>query len=222
MIRRWARAARARRERMSALDPDVLRPQVAVIQGAAVALRAGKLVCMPTETTYGLAADIRNRAALDALVALKGRDPRSPFALIAADADQARRLARVWSPLAERLARAHWPGPLTLVLPAASGLPPELVGPGGGVGVRVSSHPVPVALARALGSPITATSANPAGLPPALDVAAARAYFGARVGCYIDGGAAAAPVASTVVALDDAGRARVLRAGPIDVTAELV
>ena len=209
---------------MSAEDPDARRWHVpeGEIARAILALRAGELVCIPTETTYGLAADIRSRAALDALVALKGRDPRSPFALIAADADQARHLARVWSPLAERLVRAHWPGPLTLVVPAASGLPPELVGPGGGVGVRVSSHPVPVAVARALGSPVTATSANPGGMPPALDVAAARAYFGARVACYIDAGAAAASSASTVVALDEAGRARVLRAGPIDVTADLV
>jgi L-threonylcarbamoyladenylate synthase len=189
-----------------------------VIAQAVDILRAGGIVCMPTETTYGLAVDIRSRAALDALVARKGRDPRSPFGLVVADQAQAAALARVWPRTAEALARAFWPGPLTLVIPARPELPAELVGPDGGVGMRLSSHPVPTALAAALGGPITATSANPSGQPPALDVASARAYFGDSL-CYIDGGAAAAPSASTVVAVDEHGRVRVLRPGPIDVSA---
>lgn len=189
---------------------------------AVAVLSAGGLVCMPTETTYGLAADIRNRIALEALVALKGRDPDAPFGLIAADVAQARLLARIWPPRAERLANAHWPGPLTLVVPAASGLPPEIVGPGGGVGVRVSNHPIPLALARAMGSPITATSANPSGMPAALDIDQARAYFGDLV-AYIDGGAAPAQAGSTVVAIvpdGQEGRMSVLRVGLIDVSSE--
>jgi L-threonylcarbamoyladenylate synthase len=189
-----------------------------VIARAVDVLRAGGIVCMPTETTYGLAVDIRARTALDALVACKGRDPRAPLGLVVADHAQAATLARVWPPAADALARAFWPGPLTLVIPARPGLPAELVGPDGGVGMRVSSHPVPTALARALGGPITATSANPSGLPPALDAGSARAYFGDSL-CYIDGGAAAAPSASTVVAVDERGHVRVLRPGPIDVSA---
>jgi L-threonylcarbamoyladenylate synthase len=200
-----------------AIEPD----DAAVIARAVEILRAGGIVCMPTETTYGLAVDIRNRAALDALVRCKGRDPRAPFGLVIADPDQARALAEVWPPAADAMARACWPGPLTLVVPARSGLPAELVGPDGGVGMRVSSHPVPTALARALGGPITATSANPAGRPPALDCDSARAYFGDSL-CYIDGGAAPAPSASTVVAVDDRGHVRVLRPGPIDVSAWVV
>lgn len=200
--------------------PGVDATMQASLAHAVAVLRAGGLVCMPTETTYGLAADIRSRAALDALVALKGRDPDAPFGLIAADVAQVRRLARLWPPRAEELANAHWPGPLTLVVPAVSGLPPEIVGPGGGVGVRISSHPIPLALARALGSPITATSANPSGMPAALDVDQARAYFGDRV-TYIDGGAAPAQAASTVAAIvpdGGEGQVRLLRAGPIDVS----
>jgi L-threonylcarbamoyladenylate synthase len=191
-----------------------------LIASAVVILRAGGIVCMPTETTYGLAVDIENRAALDALVAGKGRDPRAPFGLVIADGAQARGLVRVWPATAEALARAFWPGPLTLVLPARPGLPAELVGPDGGVGMRVSSHPVPTALARGLGRAITATSANRSGMPPALDVASARAYFGDAV-YYIDGGAAPAPSASTVAAVDEHGHVRVLRPGPIDVEAWL-
>lgn len=196
----------------------VAEPETELIARAVEVLRAGGLVCMPTETTYGLAADIGSRPALDALVARKGRDPRAPFGLVAADADQARALARTWPPAADAMARAHWPGPLTLVVPARPDLPAELVGPGGGVGVRVSSHPVPAALARGLGRPITATSANLSGQPPALDVDSARAYFGDAL-FYIDGGPAPAPSASTVVAIDERGQVRVLRPGPIDVSA---
>lgn len=188
------------------------------IARAVEVLRAGGIVCMPTETTYGLAVDSRDRAALDALVRCKGRDPRVPFGLVIADAGQARTLVKAWPPAADAMARAFWPGPLTLVIPARPGLRAELVGPDGGVGMRVSSHPVPTALARALGAPITATSANPAGRPAALDCASARAYFGDSL-YYIDGGAAAAPLASTVVAVDEHGHVRVLRQGPIDVSA---
>ncbi|WP_428261982.1 L-threonylcarbamoyladenylate synthase [Haliangium sp.] len=187
---------------------------------ATAVLRAGGVVCTPTETTYGLAADTRNPAAIEALVVLKGRDPQAPFGLIVADRAQARALTRVWPEPAEAMARAHWPGPLTLVVPARPKLPAALVGPDGGVGVRISSHPVPVALARALGAAITATSANPAGAPPALDVTAARAYFGDAV-YYIDGGPAPAQAASTVVTIDDHGQVRLLRAGPVDVSAWL-
>ncbi|HTM21928.1 MAG TPA: L-threonylcarbamoyladenylate synthase [Kofleriaceae bacterium] len=186
------------------------------LAAAIAALAAGELVCFPTETTYGLAADIRRADALARLVALKGRDPNAPFATIAADAAQAAALARVFPPRAAALAARHWPGPLTLVVPARADLAPELVGPGRSVGVRVSSHPLARALAAGIGGPITATSANPSGGAPALDVAEARAYFGDRVAVYLDGGRLT-PGASTVVSIDELGGLRVLRPGPIEV-----
>lgn len=185
------------------------------IAAAAAAIARGHIVCFPTETTYGLAARIDDAAALAALVALKGRDPHAPFALIAADAVAARTVAASWPAVADDLAAAHWPGPLTLVVPARADLPLELVGPGGGVGVRVSSHPWSMALARAVGAPITATSANPSGAAPALDVAQARAYFGDRVAVYLDDGPARERTASTVAAVEPDGTIRVLRSGPV-------
>lgn len=190
-------------------------PSADVIAAAVAALRTGQLVCFPTETTYGLAADIRSRSAIDALVALKGRDPGAPFGLIAADVDQARALARVWPASADALARAHWPGPLTLVVPAGPSLFEELIGPSGGVGVRVSSRGCATDLARGLGAPITATSANPSGQAAALSVDQARGYFGDRVAVYVDGGAAEERTASTVVDVAPNGELRVLRPGPI-------
>src|SRR5689334_22346782 len=112
-----------------------------MIAEAVAALTAGEIVCFPTESTYGLAVDAASPAALARLVALKGRDPHAPISLIAGDRAAARRLARDWPEAAERLVSRYWPGPLTLVVPAAEGTPPELVGPNG-VGVRVPAHPI--------------------------------------------------------------------------------
>jgi len=183
---------------------------------ALAALLRGEVVCIPTESSYGLAADSRSAPALALVTALKGGRPAdSPFPLIAGSIEEARGLARIWPDAAERLARSHWPGPLTLVVPARPGLPPELVGPGGGVGVRVSSHPLAAALARALGAPITATSANRSGRPPATAIDRARADFGGEVACYLDGGACAG-TPSTVVVVDERGGLRLARAGAID------
>ncbi len=183
---------------------------------ALAALGRGEVVCVPTESTYGLAVDPRSRSGLARLSALKGGRPSdSPFPLIAGAIEGARALARVWPEAAERLARRHWPGPLTLVVPAAPGLPPEVVGPDGGVGVRMSSHPLAGALARALGAAITATSANRSGQPPATTVTEARAVFADQVACYLDGGVCAG-TPSTVIAIAEDGRLRLVRSGAID------
>lgn len=187
------------------------------ITAAARTLAAGGLVCFPTETMYGIAADIRRRDALDRLVALKGRAETAPFGLIVSRPEQAEELAAVWPDAAEALAAEHWPGPLTLVVPARLDLPRCLVGPGGGVGMRQSSHPWAAALARDVGGPITATSANPTGQPAAMNVAQAQAYFGARIDVYLDAGPAAQATPSTVVEISAAGDLRVLRAGAIDI-----
>ena len=188
--------------------------QRGLVEAGVAALSRGELVCFPTETTYGLAADIRSRVALDRLTALKGRSPDRPFGLIVDAVARARELASAWPIGAAELAARYWPGPLTMVLPARADLAAEVVA-GGGVGVRVSSHPVAAALAAGLGSAITATSANPAGQPAALCIAEARAYFGAAVALYIDAGPVAAPTASTVVRIGQDGAVEVLRQGMI-------
>lgn len=185
------------------------------LQPIADLLAAGRIACVPTETSYGLAADARDPAAVDAVAALKGRDDTSPIAVIAADLDQARSIAATWPAAAAELAARHWPGPLTLVVPAIAGLPARLVGPRG-VGVRVSSHPWCAGLAALLGRPITATSANPSGQPPATSVEMARSYFGSEV-AYLDGGPSSPGPPSTVVAIDETGALEVLRAGAIEI-----
>ena len=106
---------------------------------------------------------------------------------------------------------------LTLVLPAAAGLPRGLVGETGGVGLRCSSDPVAAALLKAAGVPLTATSANPSAVEPARSVQTAREYFGDSVACYVDDGPRMAESASTVVEFLD-GRAYLRRSGSVDVT----
>jgi L-threonylcarbamoyladenylate synthase len=183
---------------------------------AAACLARGGIVCLPTETTYGLAVLAEDREALARLAALKGREAGSAFGLIVPNAGAARALASVWPAEADRLA-ARWPAPLTLVVPARPGLPAEIVGPGGGVGVRMSPHPWAAGLAEAVGAPITATSANPSGEPPALTAEQARGYFGDRVDAYLDAGRARAPSASTVVAIGVDAAVTILRHGVFDI-----
>jgi len=190
----------------------------AAIECAIAAMRAGDLVIYPTETFYGIGADPFAPGALDKLFALKGREAAKTVALIAHDAAAAFALASEVPKSARTLAAAFWPGPLTLVMPARADLPAALAGPGGGVGVRVSSHPIARAIAGGLGRPITATSANLAGEPPAATVAAVRAEFGDKVKVMLDGGTLAGGAPSTLVACDGAGW-RILRAGAIGAAA---
>jgi L-threonylcarbamoyladenylate synthase len=165
----------------------------------------------PTETLYGIGCDALNPAAVERLRAVKRRGADKGVAVIVADADLLDLVSADVSPAARRLAATFWPGPLTLLLPARPGLPEPLV-LDGRIGVRVSSHPAARRLARELGGPIAAPSANPGGLVPARDVAAARAYFASDVACYIDDG----PIAGAPSTLVDPGPPlRVLREGAI-------
>jgi len=188
--------------------------EIAALDDAIAALQAGELVIYPTETFYGIAADPLSSTALEKLFAIKGRDPQKPVALIAADAQMAFEVASEIPPSARRLAKAFWPGPLTIVLPARDGFPAQLVGPDGGVGVRVSSHPIARALSEGIRRPITATSANRSGEDPATTVQMARDSLGDKVKVFLDGGTLRASAPSTVIACDVSGW-RIIRAGAI-------
>ena len=167
---------------------------------AAAAIGRGEIVAFPTETFYGLAVDALDGAALDRLFMLKGRDGEKASALLVADLAMLAELCVEVSPRAHDLAAAHWPGPLTLALPARPELPPAIVREGF-VAARVSSHPVAQALVMAAGRPITATSANPAGAAPARTTAEVRAYFGAEGLHVLEGGQTPGGEPSTLVRL---------------------
>ena len=188
----------------------------AAIAIALEALRAGEVVVYPTETFYGIAADAFAPAALERIFAIKGRDIAKTIALIADDTAAAFAIAREVPEIARRLADAFWPGPLTLVLPARRGIPDALIGPDGGVGVRVSSHPIARALASGLGRPITATSANRSGEAPTRTIEQARAALGDKVKVFVEGGTLTGGAPSTLVQCDREGW-RLLRAGAVGV-----
>jgi len=178
------------------------------------ALRSGELVVYPTETMYGIAADPFSAGALKRLFAVKGREALKTVAMIAADTEAAFSLARDVPPIARRLADCFWPGPLTLVMPARSDIAPELVGAGGGVGVRVSPHPTARALAAGFGKPITATSANRTGDPPAKTLAEAHKALRDKVKVYLEGGNLGVSAPSTVVEVVES-EWRIVREGAV-------
>ncbi len=182
---------------MRRLVCDPVGPLEATIAEAADELRRGGVVAYPTDTLYGLAVDPRRDAAVERLFALKGRDAGAAIALIAADASQAERAGR-FGPIERRLAAAFWPGPLTIVVPAAAALSP-LLSPRGTVGVRVPGHAVARALAGALGECITATSANRTGAAAAVTAADVSQAFGDGVDLLLDAGSSPGGAPSTIV-----------------------
>ena len=192
-------------------------PDAAALTAATDVLTAGGLVVYPTETVYGLGADAFNPMALERVVALKLRAPGKPISVLVSNMEMVSGLACDVPPLAATLMRRFWPGPLTIVLRARHGVSSLLTGDDDGIGVRMSSHPMATALVRALGRPITTPSANPAGQRPPISVDDARAYFGARVDCYLDGGGLRGEPASTVI--DVRAQWKVIRAGAISLEA---
>jgi L-threonylcarbamoyladenylate synthase len=130
-------------------------------------LRRGGLIGYPTETVYGLGGRVTDDA-VRALAGLKGRPETKPFLVLISNVRMAEQLGLLFNDAARAMARAFWPGPLTLALPAAGAkLPAQLRGPDGGVAVRHTGQRDVARLIEALGEPITSTSANRPGSPPA-------------------------------------------------------
>ncbi|HTT15473.1 MAG TPA: L-threonylcarbamoyladenylate synthase [Thermoplasmata archaeon] len=183
----------------------------ATVADAARALAAGALVVYPTDTLWGLAARADDRSALDRLVAAKGRAPDQPISVAVSALDEVEPFAEL-SPWARGFLRGHLPGPYTvLVRPSARArraLAPA-VASGPTIGFRVPDHPLARELARRAG-PITATSANRHGAPPARSLAEARRTLGSAVAVYLAGGPAPTGRPSTLVDLTGP-RARAVR-----------
>lgn len=185
------------------------------IAAAAELLRRGRLVAFPTETVYGLGADARDGAAVAGIYAAKARPSFNPLIAHVADGEAARREG-VFAAGALRLAAAFWPGPLTLVVPRASGGSVCDLARAGqdSVALRVPSHPVAAELLRQAGRPVAAPSANRSGRisPTAADHVADD--LGGRIDAILDGGSTPVGVESTIVACLS-GRCELLRPGGI-------
>lgn len=180
---------------------------------AAACLRAGGVGAVPTETLYGLVADATSTEAISRLVEIKGREPGKPIGVLVDGVEMVEALCARPSALTLRLAQRFWPGPLTIVLDALPCVDERLTGGTGTLGVRVSSAVIATELVTAVGRPLTAPSANPAGRPPARSAQGAFDYFGDRLDFYIDDGPSPGTLASTVV--DARGTLKVLREGAI-------
>ena len=164
-------------------------------------LRAGELVALPTETVYGLGADALNPQAVGRIFAAKGRPADHPLIVHLPDAEHLPRWARSIPREAAALARAFWPGPLTLILPREADVPDAVTGGQDTVGLRVPDHPVALALLRALDSGIAAPSANRFGRISPTTAAHVEEELGAAVAMILDGGPCSVGIESTILDL---------------------
>jgi L-threonylcarbamoyladenylate synthase len=190
----------------------------AAIARAAELLRQGEVVAFPTETVYGLGADALNPQAVAKIFALKGRPAAHPVIVHLADAARLDDWAAEIPGAARKLASAFWPGPLTLVLKRAAGVPDAVTGGQDTVGLRVPSHPVAQALLRAFGSGVAAPSANKFGRVSPTLPEHVFADFGREVPLVLDGGPTEVGIESTIVDLSGE-RARLLRPGGVSAAA---
>ena len=186
----------------------------AAVQRAAELLRAGEVVALPTETVYGLAANALDVRAVERIFQIKGRPAHNPIIVHVASIDMAKRCVAHWPDLASKLAKAFWPGPLTLVLPRAKEIPGVVTAGGPTVGVRWPSHAFIQAVIQECGFPLAAPSANPSNRVSPTNAEHVRKALGDRIRLIVDGGQSQIGLESTV--LDISGSSpRLLRPGMI-------
>jgi L-threonylcarbamoyladenylate synthase len=192
----------------------IVAPARATLALAADVLRRGRLVVFPTETVYGLGASALDQAAVERIFEAKGRPPTNPVIVHVLGAEQARELVNGWDERADKLARAFWPGPLTLVLERREIVPANVAGGGSTLAVRSPSHPVARALLESFGGPIAAPSANRSTAISPTRAEHAETDLGDRVELILDGGPAEIGLESTVLSLVE-DPPRLLRPGAI-------
>lgn len=191
--------------------------RAAGIESAVGALKASRLVVMPTDTVYGIGADAFDNAAVAALLAAKGRGRDMPVGVLVGSWHTIEGLVVAVPDPARDLIRAFWPGALSLVVRQAPSLQWDLGDARGTVMLRMPLHPVAIDLLREVG-PMAVSSANTSGQPPAVEVDEARRQLGDRVDVYLDAGPSAQQAASTIVDLTGT-TPRVLRTGPVSAEA---
>ena len=203
------------------LSAEILRihpdePESDRVQYVVSCLRSGKIVGMPTDTFYGLAVDPVNLRAVERIYEMKSRLKHKPLSLLIASINQAYELSRETGPTLDKLAERFWPGPLTLIVRASSRLPLRSTAHTGNVAIRIPDASIPRAVVEAFGLPITATSANLAGMPECTHAASVRDQLGDRIPLIVDGGPTGRSQPTTIVDLSGGeGTWRILREGAI-------
>lgn len=185
------------------------------LEAVAQAITADQPIVFPTDTVYGIGGNPASRAAVDAVLAAKGRGRQMPPPVLLANPQQVEIVAKNVPDVAYRLMEAFWPGPLTLILSTGQGVKYDLGNLPDTIAVRMPDHPVALQILERTG-PLAVTSANLTGQPPATDCAQAVEYFGNQVALYFDGGATAGNVPSTIVSCVD--EVKILRLGKLTET----
>ncbi len=186
----------------------------ALLDEAAAIVAHGGVIAYPTETLYGLGADATDEKALRRIYEIKGRDFNNPVPVIIGKPDDLYPLVSKVGTLAERLIRAFWPGPLTIVFQASRAVSPLLTAGTGKIGIRLPGHYGARQIATRAGRPLTATSANLSGSPGYADPAPLIIELGDKIDAVVDLGRTAGAPATTVV--DATGsEAVILRQGTI-------
>ncbi len=184
------------------------------IERAAEILWAGGLVAFPTETVYGLGADATNASAVDRIFSVKGRPATNPLIVHVADVSVAKRYVAAWPESAQRLARALWPGPITLVLPKSAAIVPAVTAGLATVAIRCPDHPIALELLQKFSGPVAAPSANRSNRVSPTTAEHVRRELGNEVDLILDGGQCRVGIESTVVDLTSSHPA-ILRPGAV-------
>ena len=196
---------------MTRLRPLTPVPAAPLLEEIAAVIRRGGVIGLPTESSYGLAADPHNPDAVARVCELKGRPAGMPILVLIGDPAQMRSLVREIPTAARTLIEHFWPGPLTIVLPAASGLPNALTAGTGTIGVRWPAYRPIQSVLQTVG-PMTGTSANVTGAPALMTAQAVETAFGATLDLILDapvGGGAPSTVIEAV------GELKIVREGAV-------
>ncbi len=173
-----------------------------VLNRAAEVISSGGIVVYPTDTSYGLGCDPRNRESLERLIAVKRRDRRLGFPLLFSDTSQCESYHKFGS-LEKVIAKIFWPGALTLIVDARPEVPSHITAGRISIAIRVPDHVIPRGIARRIDGPIVGTSANRSGGPSPFDLTVAMDQLGDEVDLYIDGGASSAHNNSTIIGVQE-------------------
>ena len=202
---------------MEILKVDPEKPDRTTLEAAARAIMRGSVIAFPTDTLYGLGCSLFDVAAVELVGRLKRRAPHHAYISLIPEPSQAEGLALEVSPVARRLMRQCWPGPLSLIFVAAEIVPAKVRGQGGTVALRCPKDTLSHALLERFGGPVISSSANLSGQPPAVTAEQVVAYFGNQLELVLDGGPRPDGVPSTLV--DVSGPLpKLLRRGELDVT----
>jgi L-threonylcarbamoyladenylate synthase len=197
---------------MTLRHPFTLTTSDAVLDQVLSLLQQDRIIAFPTDSFYALGVMPMSHRAVERLLACKGRSDGKPILVLVAGADQVSTFAAEVPLVAARLMAAFWPGPLTIVVPAKADLPNALTAGTGTIGLRQPHHPAVLRLLRHVG-PLTGTSANRSGRPPAQHAEGVWKDFGEELGVLLDGGNAPGGQSSTVV--DTVGGVKLIREGPV-------